>query len=170
MRFFSFQFARFLGTSILISLLGIALLQAVAESNELRPYTNNPILAVVDGKPLILDELKNFQVHDTMVRLYQMQSQILKERVLQELVNNHPELKLENEVPLPSQDDIARFYKNTPGIKEMGTLEKMHSERTILVIAHRLSTVIGADNIIVVDGGKIIEQGSYASVIKNNSN
>ena len=66
----------------------------MVESSELRPYTNNPILAVVDGKPLILDELKNSQIHDTMVRLYQMQSQVLKERVLRELVNDHPEMKL----------------------------------------------------------------------------
>jgi ABC-type multidrug transport system fused ATPase/permease subunit len=46
------------------------------------------------------------------------------------------------------------------------TLEEMHSERTILVIAHRLSTVIGADNIIVIDGGKIIEQGSAEKLLQ----
>lgn len=129
MRFFPFQFARSLGTSILISFLGIVP-QAAAESNELRPYTNNPILAIVDGEPLILDDVKNSQIHDTMVQLYQMQSQVLKESVLKKLVNNHPELKLGDGVPLPSQDDIARFYKNTLGIKEMGTLEKMRGEIT----------------------------------------
>ena len=129
MRFFPFQFARSLGTSILISFLGIAL-QAAAESNDLRPYTNNPILAVVDGEPLILDDLKNSQIHETMVQLYQMQSRVLKERVLRKLVKSHPELKMGDGVPLPSQDDIARFYKNTPGIKEMGTLEKMRNEIT----------------------------------------
>jgi len=130
MRFFPFQFARFLGISFLISFSGIAPSQAAAGSDELRPHANNSILAIVDGEPLILDDLKNSQIHDTMVQLHKMQSQVLKERVLQKLVNNHPEMKLEGEVPLPSQDDIARFYKNTPGIKEMGTLEKMHSEIT----------------------------------------
>ena len=39
-------------------------------------------------------------------------------------------MKIEGKVPLPSQDDIVRFYKNTPGIKEMGTLEKMRVEIT----------------------------------------
>ena len=63
-----------------------------------------------------------------MVRLYEMQSQVLKEKVLRTLVHNHPELKLEDEVPLPSQDDVTRFYKDTPGIKEMGTLGKMQGE------------------------------------------
>ena len=93
MRFFPFQLARFLGVSILISLLGISPSQAADESNELRPYANNTILAIVDGEPIILDDIKNAQIHDTMVQLYQMQSQVLKESVLQELVNSHPEYK-----------------------------------------------------------------------------
>jgi ABC-type multidrug transport system fused ATPase/permease subunit len=38
--------------------------------------------------------------------------------------------------------------------------------RTTLIIAHRLSTVKRADRIIVLDGGKIIEQGTHAELIK----
>ena len=49
--------------------------RATTESNGLLPYTNNSILAVVDGEPLSLDDLKNSQIQDTMVQLYQMQSQ-----------------------------------------------------------------------------------------------
>ena len=130
MRFFLFQFPKFFLASTLISLFGMLPSQVHAESNELRLYTNNPILAVVDGEPLILDDLKNSQIHDAMVQLYQIQSQALKERVIIKLAKNHPELKLESEIPLPSEDDIVRFYKNTPGIKEMGTLEKMRDEIT----------------------------------------
>lgn len=37
--------------------------------------------------------------------------------------------------------------------------------RTVLVIAHRLSTVQAADNIVVVDNGEIIEQGSHAELV-----
>ncbi|MEE3254216.1 MAG: ATP-binding cassette domain-containing protein, partial [Chloroflexota bacterium] len=40
------------------------------------------------------------------------------------------------------------------------TLEKMHSSRTILIIAHRLSTIVNADRIVVVEDGKIVEQGT----------
>jgi ATP-binding cassette subfamily B protein len=35
-----------------------------------------------------------------------------------------------------------------------------------LVIAHRLSTVIHADNIIVLEKGEIVEQGTHGSLLK----
>ena len=34
-------------------------------------------------------------------------------------------------------------------------------EKTIIVIAHRLSTVVHADMIVVLEKGKVIEQGSH---------
>ncbi|HJZ45605.1 MAG TPA: ATP-binding cassette domain-containing protein [Roseiflexaceae bacterium] len=38
-------------------------------------------------------------------------------------------------------------------------------ERTSVIIAHRLSTVVSADRIIVMRGGRIIEQGTHASLL-----
>ena len=37
--------------------------------------------------------------------------------------------------------------------------------RTSLVIAHRLSTVRGADQILVVDGGRVVESGTHAELL-----
>ncbi len=39
--------------------------------------------------------------------------------------------------------------------------------RTSFVIAHRLSTITNADKIVVIDGGKIIEQGKHANLLAN---
>ena len=45
------------------------------------------------------------------------------------------------------------------------SLEKMRSIGTMLVVAHRLSTVRGADQIIVLSGGEIIERGTHDELI-----
>ncbi|MGE0750487.1 MAG: ABC transporter ATP-binding protein/permease [Variibacter sp.] len=44
-------------------------------------------------------------------------------------------------------------------------LDRVSRGRTTLVIAHRLSTVIGADEIIVLDGGQIVERGTHQALL-----
>lgn len=46
-------------------------------------------------------------------------------------------------------------------------LEKMMQNRTSLVIAHRLSTIQNADSIIVMNKGKIVEQGTHEELMKS---
>lgn len=46
-------------------------------------------------------------------------------------------------------------------------VEKLMLNRTSIVIAHRLSTVQRADSIIVIDEGRIVEQGSHDELLKN---
>ncbi|MEE0497632.1 MAG: ABC transporter ATP-binding protein [Gemmiger sp.] len=45
------------------------------------------------------------------------------------------------------------------------SLEKMRSVGTMLIVAHRLSTIQHADNIIVLSHGKILEQGSHQELL-----
>ena len=47
-------------------------------------------------------------------------------------------------------------------------IEKMTNNRTSLVIAHRLSTIRNADNIIVMNLGEIVEQGTHQELLKIN--
>lgn len=49
--------------------------------------------------------------------------------------------------------------------KIQSALEHLMKERTVLVIAHRLSTVRQADNIVVLEKGKIIESGNHDELI-----
>ncbi|MBP6596186.1 MAG: ABC transporter ATP-binding protein/permease [Arenimonas sp.] len=44
-------------------------------------------------------------------------------------------------------------------------LDRIAVGRTTLVIAHRLSTVMGADEILVLDAGKVVERGDHASLL-----
>ncbi len=46
-----------------------------------------------------------------------------------------------------------------------GALEGLMATRTTLVIAHRLATVLKADRILVMDAGRIVEQGTHRSLV-----
>jgi ATP-binding cassette subfamily B protein len=46
------------------------------------------------------------------------------------------------------------------------TLDKAARNRTTIAIAHRLSTIVNADVIFVIDGGRLVEQGTHAQLMK----
>ncbi|PZO82484.1 MAG: ABC transporter [Mesorhizobium amorphae] len=45
-------------------------------------------------------------------------------------------------------------------------LERLSAGRTTLVIAHRLATVLKADRILVMDGGRVVEEGTHAALVR----
>ncbi|NNC05786.1 ATP-binding cassette domain-containing protein [Corallococcus exiguus] len=45
-------------------------------------------------------------------------------------------------------------------------LERLMRGRTTLIIAHRLSTVLGADRVLVLEGGQVVQSGSHASLME----
>ena len=49
----------------------------------------------------------------------------------------------------------------------MGAISELTKEKTVIMIAHRLKTVRNADQIFVIDKGRIAEQGTHEELVKN---
>ncbi|ONI78687.1 ABC transporter [Actinosynnema sp. ALI-1.44] len=62
--------------------------------------------------------------------------------------------------------DEATSSLDVPGERAVqAALETVLTDRTALIIAHRLSTVLIADRVLVVEGGRIVEDGSPADLV-----
>ena len=64
-------------------------------------------------------------------------------------------------------DEATASVDNETEVLIQKSLSKLTKERTTIVIAHRLSTIKNADNIIVIDKGKIIESGKHDFLLNN---
>lgn len=58
-------------------------------------------------------------------------------------------------------DEATSHLDNENEAHVQAALDEALRGRTALVIAHRLSTIRDADRIIVIDGGRVAEQGSH---------
>ncbi|MFA7672650.1 MAG: ABC transporter ATP-binding protein [Clostridia bacterium] len=63
--------------------------------------------------------------------------------------------------PTSALDTKAEYYVQS-------SIESLEAGRTVLVIAHRLSTIIDSDNILLLDEGRISEQGTHNDLMKRN--
>jgi len=70
--------------------------------------------------------------------------------------------------PLLLLDEATSALDNRTERLVQQALERLRSERTCFVIAHRLSTVEQADLICVIEKGRIVEQGDHATLLARN--
>ncbi len=68
--------------------------------------------------------------------------------------------------PILILDEATASIDPYTELKIKKALAILLKDRTALVIAHRLSTVRNADNIIVINEGKVVEEGNHAALIK----
>ena len=72
---------------------------------------------------------------------------------------------------VPVQPKIIFFDEATSALDAASelavkqALEALMENKTTLIIAHRLSTVVNADMIVVLDEGKIISQGTHTELL-----
>ena len=65
-------------------------------------------------------------------------------------------------------DEATSALDNETQEQIQKAITNLQKTKTILIIAHRLSTVINADRILVVDDGKIVGEGTHKDLLKSN--
>ncbi len=73
---------------------------------------------------------------------------------------------LYRQAPILILDEATSALDNTSEQMVRDAINALSGERTIIVIAHRLSTVVGADCIHVVDAGRIVESGTHDELMR----
>jgi len=66
-------------------------------------------------------------------------------------------------------DEATSSLDSNSEISISKSINRMHGSTTIVIIAHRLNTIMSADIIYVIDGGKIVEQGSFKELMLNDN-
>nr|MCR4643422.1 ABC transporter ATP-binding protein/permease [Lachnospiraceae bacterium] len=70
------------------------------------------------------------------------------------------------DAPILILDEATAFADPDNETKVQAAFEELSKNKTLIMIAHRLSTVINADRIFVMDGGKCIESGNHEELMR----
>jgi len=70
--------------------------------------------------------------------------------------------------PILLLDEATSALDSEVEVAIQESLDEMMEGKTVIAIAHRLSTIAAMDRLIVMDQGRIIEQGNHADLLKNN--
>lgn len=64
-------------------------------------------------------------------------------------------------------DEATSALDNNSQHKIVSMLESIKNNKTIIIVAHRLSTIVGADKIYLLDSGKVIASGTHKWLMRN---
>ena len=113
----------------------------------------------------IINAAKNADIHDFVISLPDGYETIVGERGLKLSGGEKQRVAIARTFLKNPKilffDEATSALDSTTEKEIQKNLENMSKDKTTLIIAHRLSTAAYADNIIVLDKGSIIEQGSH---------
>jgi ATP-binding cassette subfamily B protein len=69
--------------------------------------------------------------------------------------------------PIIMLDEATSALDNESQGKIVEAIDSIKNEHTVIVVAHRLSTIQNADNIIVIDNGQVVDQGKHNYLYKH---
>jgi ATP-binding cassette subfamily B protein len=117
----------------------------------------------------VREAARNAQIHDFIMTLPQGYDSLVGERGLKLSGGEKQRVAIARTIlkspPILMLDEATSALDSHTEKEIQDALDRVARDRTTLVIAHRLSTVIHADNIIVLDHGQIVEQGTHPELL-----
>lgn len=126
-------------------------------SNDISDMDIKDLLKKINIKPNFLGMNDNLENITSINNLSNGQKQIIS--MIRAMLSN-PKIVILDEA---TSDVDSLTEKNIES-----SINELTKGKTSIIIAHRLSTIISADKIIVIDNGKILEEGTHKELIKKN--
>ncbi len=125
--------------------------------------TDNPLQEVINAAKIA-------NAHDFIVQLPHQYETNIGERGIELSGGQRQRIAIARAVlknpPILILDEATSALDTESEVLVQQAIERLMENRTSLVIAHRLSTVLNADKIIVLENGKIVQQGKHEELIE----
>lgn len=122
------------------------------------------------SKDQVIMACKKAQAHEFIMKLPKKYETVVGERGVRLSGGERQRLSLArvflSNPPILVLDESTSALDSETESKVQEALREVMKGRTTIVIAHRLSTVYMADSIVVLDAGKMVEQGTHAELLK----
>ncbi len=120
----------------------------------------------------VIQAAKKAQAHDFIMKLPKGYNTLVGERGVKLSGGQRQRIAIARailkEAPVLIMDEATSALDSTSEKYIQEALKELMTDRTSIVIAHRLSTIQKMDRIIVLDNGKIIEQGTHDVLLAKN--
>lgn len=120
----------------------------------------------------VIEASKNAQVHDNIIGFSKGYDTILGERGITLSGGQKQRVSIARAIIKRPEillfDDCLSAVDTETEEKILQNLERLTKDRTTIIVSHRISSAKNADQIIVLEDGKVLESGNHDSLIANN--
>jgi ABC-type transport system involved in Fe-S cluster assembly fused permease/ATPase subunit len=119
----------------------------------------------------ILDASRKAHLHDIIMRLPNGYDTIVGERGLKMSRGEKQRVSIARAIlkraPILLCDELTLILDSRTESEIMTNLKEIGNDEdvTCVIVAHKLSTIVDCDSIVVMDGGRVVEQGSHDKLI-----